>query len=544
MEDNTIAKAYVQIIPTTKGIKGQLEKEFGGDEVGQKAGKSIAGGIGKGLAKSVGLIATGVTAVSGVIVKGVKDTAEYADNIDKMSQKLGLSAGAYQEWDFIAQHSGTSIDGLQASMKTLANAAQDGKDAFEKIGLSVSDVQKMSQEDLFATVVDRLQSMGESTERTAIASDLLGRSATELAPLLNTSAAATAEMRQQAHDLGAVLSDEAVKSGAQFQDSLQNLQASFGGLKNSLSAQFLPAIVDVMDGITALVTGDEGGIEQINKGVDAFLSNMLDSIPKVVENVTTIMMRLVDTIVSNLPKIIDSGITIVLKLAEGIGNALPKLIDKVPQIITGIVTTLSNNIPKIIETGLTLVVNLAAGLIKAIPQMVKQLPQIISAIVSGLASGIGSMAEVGLNLVKGLWNGISDAAGWVLDKIRGFGQSILNGIKNIFGIHSPSREMAWMGKMLDMGLAKGINDNGKFVDRAIGELTDNTLGGFNPTINGQLNTTAINNNAAVIDAINRVGGMMNMGIYLDGNQLVGGIKNRMDNALGQNARTNARLSMG
>jgi hypothetical protein len=56
--------------------------------------------------------------------------ASYGDNIDKMSQKMGMSASAYQEWDAVMQHSGTSMETMKSSMKTLANAAETGNDAF------------------------------------------------------------------------------------------------------------------------------------------------------------------------------------------------------------------------------------------------------------------------------------------------------------------------------------------------------------------------------------------------------------------------------
>ena len=75
------------------------------------------------------------TAAVGAGVKLVKETANvasYGDNIDKMSQKMGISAKAYQEWDAVMQHSGTSIDALKPSMKTMANQAQQGAEEFQK----------------------------------------------------------------------------------------------------------------------------------------------------------------------------------------------------------------------------------------------------------------------------------------------------------------------------------------------------------------------------------------------------------------------------
>lgn len=422
----------MQIIPTTTGIKKNLENELSvpGAEIGTSAGKSIAAGIGKGLAGASALVAAGVATVSAAVVKGVSDTAKYADNIDKMSQKLGLSAEAYQEWDFIAQHSGTTVDGLQSGMKTLAVAAENGKDAFAKLGLSMSEVQGMSQEELFSSVITQLQNMGASTERTALASELLGRSATELAPLLNTSAEATEEMRIQAHELGGVLSNDAVKAGAEFQDSLQNLKTSFSGLKNNLSAEFMPSLTQVMDGITALVTGDGQGIDLINQGVASFLQNLIDSIPKATESAAEIINSIVGVIIDNLPQIIEGGIRVVVKLAE--------------------------------------------GLIKAIPQLVQKIPQIITAIVGGLKSAIPELLNVGKNMIKGVWDGIVSMGSWIKEKVKNFFSGVTDTVKGILGIHSPSKVFAGIGGYMAEGLGVGF---GGEIDRVQRDIK-NDIGGL------------------------------------------------------------------
>jgi phage-related protein len=83
----------------------------------------------------------------------------------------------------------------------------------------------------------------------------------------------------------------------------------------------------------------------------------------------------------------------------------------------------------------------------------------MKSIFDGFGSYYSKIGEIGLNLVKGLWNGIKDATGWVLEKIKGFGKSILNGIKNIFGIHSPSTVFKEeVGKNLALGVGEGFAD--------------------------------------------------------------------------------------
>ena len=133
-----LGKAYVQIIPSAQGISGSISNVLAPEatSAGEKAGLNIAGGIGTALKSATGILAAGVATVSTAIVKGSSDVASYGDNIDKMSQKMGLSAQSYQEWDAVMQHSGTSMEAMKSSMKTLANAAQSNSVAFEKLGIS------------------------------------------------------------------------------------------------------------------------------------------------------------------------------------------------------------------------------------------------------------------------------------------------------------------------------------------------------------------------------------------------------------------------
>lgn len=206
--------------------------------------------------------------------------------------------------------------------------------------------------------------------------------------------------------------------------------------------QNLPMILDA--GIKMLVSLAQG------------ISSMLpDLIPLAINAV----LNLVETLLDNIDLIIDTGIELILSLAEGLMNALPDLIDKIPVIIDKLIMAITNNLPKIIEMGITLTVQLAVGIIKAIPNLLKAIPQIISSIVSGFANYYSKLGDVGLNLVKGLWQGIKDATGWILDKIKGFGQSVLNELKSFFGIHSPSTVFKdEIGKNLALGVGEGFAD--------------------------------------------------------------------------------------
>lgn len=274
-DGQVIARAYVEIIPSMQGSQKTITQELTGvtepasKEAGEKSGKSFGDSLAKGLKTTGAVIAGAMAAATGVAVAtskafidSAKSVAEYGDNVDKMSQKMGISATAYQEWDFIMQHCGASIESLKPSMKTLANAAVSGSDAFEKLGISQEQIASMSQEELFGATISALQNVEDETTRTALASKLLGRGATELGALFNMSASETEDLRKQVHDLGGVMSDEAVKDAATFSDELQNMDTALSGMKRNVMSQFLPGMSQVMKGLSQLFAG-KGGLNDI-----------------------------------------------------------------------------------------------------------------------------------------------------------------------------------------------------------------------------------------------------------------------------------------
>ena len=181
--------------------------------------------------------------------------------------------------------------------------------------------------------------------------------------------------------------------------------------------------------------------------------------PALIPQIVDCVLLIVNTLLDNIDLLIDAGIELIIALALGLIEALPQLVAKIPEIITKLVSAIIENLPKILSAGVRLIVELGAGLIKGIPELVKNIPQVITAIKNGLTNGVKSMVEVGKNLVKGLWNGINDTVDWILDKIKGFGKAVLNGIKSFFGIKSPSRLMRdEVGKYVAEGIGVGFED--------------------------------------------------------------------------------------
>ena len=404
------------------------------DTSGLKAGLSGIGGVAKaGLgvaAAGFAAVTTAAVATTGAIMDGVSAAADYGDTIDKMSQKMGLSTDAYQEWDFVMQHCGTSIEALKPSMKTLAMAAEKGSDAFAQLGISEEQVATMSQEELFNATIAGLQGVTDETQRTALAAELLGRGATELGPLMNMTAEETEAMRQQVHDLGGVLSNDAVKAAAAYKDSLQNMQTAISGLKNKLAGDLLPSVTTVMDGLTLLFSGGDTdeAMEMIGEGIDQLCEKLEELIPQVMEIGGQILMKLAEAIIENLPTLIDTGMEILNMVIQGIIENLPKLLEAGMQIITGLVDATLQNLPMLIEVALQMIITLANGIVEQLPTLIPAIIEVVLQVVNTLIENLPLLIEGAIQLFLGIVTGLIQALPQIIAALPTLIDSIINAL--------------------------------------------------------------------------------------------------------------------
>lgn len=422
--------------------KGLDSAEKKSSNFGDNVKKAFAVG-----ASAVAAMGTAVTSLTTSLVKGVSETAQVGDNIDKASQKMGLSIEGYQEWDAVLQHSGTSIDSLQMGLKTLSAAADKNSSAFDALGIAQDRLAGMSNEDLFNETITALQNMEDANMRAELASELFGKSAMELGPLLNTSAADTQAMKDRVHELGGVLSEDAVKNSAAFQDSLQDMTTAFDGAKRGIMTDFMPSITSVMGGLTEMFSGGDG-ITQINEGIAMFVDKLSEATPKIMEFGTQLVLSLSEAILGNLPvlisaaadtvmtlalglvnqlpTIIETGIDVIMALVDGIIDALPELIPAVVDVILTITTKMTDPdmIMQLIDAAFRIIGAVARGLIEALPQIIEQAPVIIANLVTAIVELAPQLLESGKELVVQLAQGLLNAISKVGEAVGEIGDAI------------------------------------------------------------------------------------------------------------------------
>lgn len=200
-----------------------------------------------------GLLAVGAaTAAAGAaLAVMVRQTADAGDRIDKTSQRLGLTRNELQEFEHVAALSSVGVDTLSDGLKDLgikaAEAARTGgpaAEAYWRLGISIRDASGRIRPtgELFELVADRLGKIADPAEKARLATVLMGGSGQKLIPILNEGAASIAAMRQEAHDLGAVLGDEAIDASARFGSEVYRIQTILRGLRNLIAGPLLGPI--------------------------------------------------------------------------------------------------------------------------------------------------------------------------------------------------------------------------------------------------------------------------------------------------------------
>lgn len=215
--------------------------------------------------------------------------------------------------------------------------------------------------------------------------------------------------------------------------------------------------------ITSLIDGLLAAIPQIiQAGID-LLTSLVAALPEIITAIVAaipeIINGIITAVIESIPQIIQAGIDLLVALIQALPEIITTIVQAIPQIISGIVNALIGNIDKIIMAGVQLFVALIQNLPTIIVEIVKAVPQIVSGIVSAFGSLVGEMVKAGANLLHGLWEGISGAASWLWEKVSGWASSLVSGIKDFFGIHSPSTVFAEIGGNMADGVGVGFGEN-------------------------------------------------------------------------------------
>ena len=237
--------------------------------------------------------------------------------------------------------------------------------------------------------------------------------------------------------------------------------------------ELIPAAAEAIAEIARILTDPDNLSAVIDAALEiilALVDGFMDAIPTLIEVIPDIIANLVTAIIVNAPKLIEASIALILSLADGLIKALPELVAAIPNLIIALVEGILDHLDEIILAGVKVTGALIKGLIKAIPDIIMAIPRVISSIVDTFLDF--DWLGLGKNIVEGIIDGFvemwNDFKNTVHDAVTG----VVDEVKDILGIASPSKVFAGIGGYMAEGLGQGFDKEFSNVKRGIQSQLD------------------------------------------------------------------------
>ena len=424
-------------------------------ETDSRASKLVHG-FKKGIktAAVMGTALTGMAVAGGTALFGMANKAAASgDRVDKLSQKVGMSRKGFQEWDYILSQNGMSIESLQGGMKKLNNTIDDAiggsktaVNAFGRIGISVDDLKGKSPEQVFEMTVKALQGMPDGAEKAALANELLGRSGSELMPLLNGSSKSVDELKAKAKELGIVLSDDSIDASVKFTDTLDSLKRSLGAVVTKVGVAVMPIMQKAADWVIANMPTIQMVMGTVFKYIGQFVSAAVDVFQTYFLPVLQFIFNwirdnwpqisnFIGTVFNLIKDIIHQATEAIKVIWDLFGEHIMAAVELVWGIIKEVITNLLNIIRGIILAVTSLIKGDWSGVWEGIKMIFAAVWDNIKTIVStaiGLVKQIILIALQAIGaLFSSIWNGILNLISNIWDGIINKIKSVLNSIKSV-----------------------------------------------------------------------------------------------------------------
>lgn len=277
--------------------------------------------------------------------------------------------------------------------------------------------------------------------------------------------------------------------------SMTNLGTNIVNAIKTMGPKILTGLVEITKGLMPQIPILINSLlPTLITGAVDLMNSLVQQAPTIINTLMGLLPNLVSAIADMIPVLIKASITGFILIIQALAQQAPVLIPQIVDAILEIIPILIDNLPLFLRAGAQLLGGLIAGLVNSIPILLLRCSQIGISLVNAFRKI--DLNDIGKNLLMGLVNGIRNAKNWVINKIKGICNEILGAIKNFFGVHSPSTEFAWIGKMNMTGLEEGMENMQPDLQKTINgmfDLSPNIYGSasthFSPNVN-----VVVNNN--------------------------------------------------
>lgn len=553
-----LAKAYVQIVPSAKGISGSISKELGREAsvAGSSSGESFAGnmlgkvkqliavaGIGKVFSETISEGADLEQSLGGIETLFKESADKVKENAAKAYQTAGMSANEYME--LTTSFSASLLSSLSNDTSKAADVADmamtDMSDNANKMGTDMESIKNAYQgfakqnytmldnlklgyggtkEEMQRLLTDAQKISGVKYDINNLSDvynaihviqgqlDITGTTAKEASTTISGSLgsmkAAFKNVLGQitlGMDVGPALSALATTTTTflvgnllpAIWNILSGLPMALVTFIQTLIPQLIAAVIQFIPGIlTAIQTGLPQLYEMANEILIQFttaiqtnlpallqqggdivtniVNGILQNIPQMITMAGSVIANFENAIWSALPTVLTAGAQLLINLVNGIIQSLPGIVTAAAQAVAKMVVTIGQHLPEVLQTGIEIIGKLAAGLIRAIPTLLSKLPQIIKGIVNAFTEV--DWLSIGINIIKGIGKGLANAGHMLWDAVKDILGNFKDKVLGFFGIHSPSRWGAYVGEMIDLGMARGLINNSKPISDAVNMMQE------------------------------------------------------------------------
>ena len=378
----------------------------------------------------------------------------------------------------------SGVKAVASGIKSLISGAIEGYGEYEQLVGGV--------ETLFGNSADTVIKNAENAYKTAgLSANAYMETVTSFSASLLQSMGNDTEAAAKKADLAITdMSDNANKMGTDMQSiqnayqgfakqnytMLDNLKLGYGGTKeemqrliddaNALNAAqgnytnyTIESYADIVDAIHTVqtemgITGTtaleasttvEGSINSMKAAYQNFVTGLGDQNADI-GALTEELIQSAGNVAKNVLPVIES---VVKNIAETVR-------EQGPDMITRFVAYATEKLPEVLKLGIQLIVSLVKGLAQNLPELLRGTLALVDAIISAFLDSLPDIIEVGKDIVRGLWEGIKAMASWIGEKVSGFVGGLVDGVKGVLGIHSPSRVFAGIGQNMALGLGQGF----------------------------------------------------------------------------------------
>lgn len=447
-----LGSAYVQIVPSAKGISGSISKLLGGevDSAGRSAGSSLGASLVSAL--SGALAAAGIGKIIGSALSAGADLQQSFGGLDTIydgaqdsakrfaqeAYKAGISANTYAEQ---AVSMGASLKqalgGDSTKAINMANVAiMDMTDNAAKMGTDIGIIQqtyqslargnyamldnlklgfggtKAEMERLLTTAEGLPSAMGRKfdisnyadvVEAIHLVQESMGLTGVAAAEAENTYTGSLAAMKASWTNTLAGLS-----LGENITPQLQALAST---TSNFLFGNFIPMVGNVFKGLpSAIGTFIAEAMPLILEQGKALLSGLVigveTGLPEFEMLVTGLTANVRQWFIEEFPTLMQTGVELLSNIGQGIISAIPDLLITFSYIFLDLVVTFANFLPTMLQAGSDLLLNLIDGIILNIPNLLLSAQEIFRSFTEVIQGSLPQMLEKGSEILVNLVQGI------------------------------------------------------------------------------------------------------------------------------------------